>query len=453
MAGLTDMEELLGRVSNPEMLSYLREAYVCYGAGAYRACVVLTANALFDDLRHKTRAVATNSPDAAKISAAVEQLVIEQKPFETTLVERLTASTILSKAQGERLKQIIAHRNKAAHPSGVHAGAEEARWVFFEAIDKFLSQPVLSANQLVDALVAKLADKIFFPDTAMKTIVGIVGDEIALIHPIAFDYLVTRLVATVEAEDATAARNARSFLNGSARLRREVLTTALHGRFVKPKASNDALSGALMAIVSADPNLYVMADRTTKMRLAKSFKDGVKAALLIKPTALSHPTMLLANLVSVVPQAEILAELGEFVEDTAKKYYASSAIVTVLSEPGEVNDRVLQLVLERAASADFDVANKFAKALPDMDENLAEALSEEEALKVVAAVAKAARIGAFNSRTLDRGRFLGAPCLRERALNFLIKKPKSGRGVLEQYGFDDTAAAFRKEHLEEKDEL
>ena len=74
MAGLTDMEELLGRVSNPEINSYLREAFVCYGAGAYRACIVLTANALFEDLRQKTKAVASINADAKAISAEIEKL-------------------------------------------------------------------------------------------------------------------------------------------------------------------------------------------------------------------------------------------------------------------------------------------------------------------------------------------------------------------------------------------
>lgn len=61
MAGLTDMEELLGRVTRPDIKNYLREAFVCYGAGAYRACIVLTANALFEDLRQKTKAVSCST--------------------------------------------------------------------------------------------------------------------------------------------------------------------------------------------------------------------------------------------------------------------------------------------------------------------------------------------------------------------------------------------------------
>ena len=84
-----------------------------------------------------------NVSSAAKsISASIEKLAVGQKPFENELVDRLASKDLISELQEQRLKQIIDHRNKAAHPSGVHASAEEARFVYFEAIDKF-SQPVL----------------------------------------------------------------------------------------------------------------------------------------------------------------------------------------------------------------------------------------------------------------------------------------------------------------------
>jgi pimeloyl-ACP methyl ester carboxylesterase len=42
VAGLTDMEELIASVNDKDVANYLREALACYGAGAHRACVVLS---------------------------------------------------------------------------------------------------------------------------------------------------------------------------------------------------------------------------------------------------------------------------------------------------------------------------------------------------------------------------------------------------------------------------
>ena len=140
--GLTDMEELLARVQNAKIVDYLREALACYGAGAYHACIVLAYIEVFEDIRQKTMALKNVSSAAKSISASIEKLAVGQKPFENEFVDRLASKDLISELQEQRLKQIIDHRNKAAHPSGVHASAEEARFVYFEAIDKF-SQPVL----------------------------------------------------------------------------------------------------------------------------------------------------------------------------------------------------------------------------------------------------------------------------------------------------------------------
>jgi len=58
MSGLADMEELISTVPDKDVADYLREAFICYGTGAYRACIVLVHIALFDGLRRKINALA-----------------------------------------------------------------------------------------------------------------------------------------------------------------------------------------------------------------------------------------------------------------------------------------------------------------------------------------------------------------------------------------------------------
>jgi len=453
MAGLTDMEELLGRVSNPEINSYLREAFVCYGAGAYRACIVLTANALFEDLRQKTKAVASINADAKAISAEIEKLASEQKVFETTLVERLAAKGILSKTQGDRLKQITGHRNKAAHPSGVHASAEEARWVFFEAIDKYLSQPVLNANQMVDHIMVKLGDGNYFPDTSISNISDITREEVEHLHPLAFPYLVVKLVNVVDSGDATAQKNARFFLSGCAKLKNDDLRAAIGAHLVKPKASNKDFQSAIMSVVSADPVLFTEADPTTKLRLNTLFSEAVaEKAPRPNPTSLRHPVVLLGNLVAALKPTEILPALEKFVDATIDGFYSNPGIVKALKKPGDVRDKVLESILERAGSGDFDTANKFAKAAPDLDEALAVELDDKEALQVVVAIARAARYGAFSAKSINNNKFNGLPELKGKALKYLAAKPKASATLLKAGGLDETAAEFVEDHLTEDDD-
>jgi hypothetical protein len=141
MAGLTDMEELIATVSDKDLADYLREALRCYGTGAHRACIVMAHISLFDGLRQKVKALAPVNSIAKSVSDDIEPLAGSQKVFETVLIHKLKAAAIITELEAQILEQLNNQRNKAAHPSGHVVTAEEARYVFSEVIQKFLSQP------------------------------------------------------------------------------------------------------------------------------------------------------------------------------------------------------------------------------------------------------------------------------------------------------------------------
>ena len=124
MPGLTDMEELIASVDDADVANYLREAYVCYGTSAYRACIVLTSNALFDGLKKKIDALASINKACKKVSLHIKGLHDLQKPFESDLIDQMKSEGLLDELEFDRLKQVIKHRNKSAHPSGHSPTAE-----------------------------------------------------------------------------------------------------------------------------------------------------------------------------------------------------------------------------------------------------------------------------------------------------------------------------------------
>ncbi len=214
MSGLSDMEELLSRIENKAMVDYMREAIGCYHTGAYRGCIVMSYIALFDDLGQKLQELGKTNAAAKKIAKDVKQRQDDQQVFETYMVDQLKAAKLLTEAEASTLEQVRVCRNKAAHPSGVHASPEEARFVFFEVIDKFLSKKLLLTTQAVDALVARLANANFFPTTDIKETRSIVENELAGLHEAVFPYLVEQLVQNCVSTDLKTARKAQRFLVG-----------------------------------------------------------------------------------------------------------------------------------------------------------------------------------------------------------------------------------------------
>ena len=79
----------------------------------------------------------------------------------------------------------------SAHPSGHKPSPEEARFIFFENVDRFLSKPILSTTHLVDDLVTRLKNTNLFPSTSIADIRDVVRDELANLHDEAMPQLVT----------------------------------------------------------------------------------------------------------------------------------------------------------------------------------------------------------------------------------------------------------------------
>ncbi|RYF50798.1 hypothetical protein [Xanthomonas arboricola] len=63
---LLDIELMVERVRSDQAKSFIKEAVVCYKAGAYRSCVVSTWVALIHDFLEKFRELALSGDSSAK---------------------------------------------------------------------------------------------------------------------------------------------------------------------------------------------------------------------------------------------------------------------------------------------------------------------------------------------------------------------------------------------------
>lgn len=445
MAGaLTDMEELLERIASAEVKSFMREALACYSAGAYRACIVLSFIAVFEDLRAKVRAAAPLNADAKVISTAIETLAAGQKPFETDLVNRMKSKKLLTELQAQQLIQIIDRRNKAAHPSGHHASAEEARFVFFEAINEFLSKPLLGAKEVANVLIGRLGDANFFPSNAISTIKAAVTDEIDQLNPAAFPYLVVQVVDRVLDTDAFLAQNAKYFLTGMAALRKEVLRAEIARVLLKGKAADLKYGEAIAEAITADPQVLKGADGVTQARIRKVLSKVVDDTTPgVSVSKLVHPIAILRSMAKELDVSDVSPVYDEFVVAVVKKFWASPELMPGLKLGGSARAIILKELMDRAGSSEFSVANLFARALPDLQKGLAEELEPAEALALLAAVGQAADGGAWAASALRGSKFASLPDLRSVVSKFIDAFPSEADVVLG----NNSAATFKAQHL------
>lgn len=124
--GLVDLDELALRCRDEKAKEFIREAVLCYKAGAYRSCVVATWNAVVFDFLHKLRELELSGDKNAKkvlekfeiIRSGGEAKLKEALDFERSVLDvAATEFELLTPLEKEDLSRLHVDRNRCAHPS------------------------------------------------------------------------------------------------------------------------------------------------------------------------------------------------------------------------------------------------------------------------------------------------------------------------------------------------
>ena len=428
---LTDMEELLARIVAPAAADYMAEALKCYHAGAYRACVVTCYIALFHDLRMKLVPLVPVNSAAKTLHTSIEQKVQDQEVYESQLADQLASLKLIDPAQKSRLEMIIKLRNKSAHPSGVHASAEEARYVFFETIDKFLALPALQTNFLSDSILATLAQGNYFPSRQLDDISAVVKNDVAALHEQGRPYLVAKLIEAQSAAEPLQ-QPARFYLFGLTAMKDAVWRALLQKMIIIGKAQSSAFGTLIIGMIRSDPELTIGLSSINLQRVGALLEEAVKAETTTDATRLAHPLGFLNRFIAVRGQATAWKEFKAPITTMLNKHLYDEALMGTLASSGPVHDAYVDELVIRATSGIFDVSKLVANALHTIDENMGATFSDKQAFRLVAAVMRAAESGTWAAKNVVDGSFKAAPKIRDRALEFADKHPNQSKKILEE---------------------
>lgn len=444
MTALMDMEELLAKISNRGMVGYMREAATCYAAGAYRGCIVLSYIALFDDMRAKLAQLGTINKIAHVVHLDVEKRANDQDVFETFMADRLKKEGFLTAAEHTQLDIVRRIRNRAAHPSGVVAKAEEARYVYRVVIDDFLGQPLLKTTQAVDALVERLDGSNFFPTTDIDDVVAISKQALEGMHPEAYGYLIAKLVELVRGAVEQPKRNAERMLVGLARGEDAALRPLLRSVALVRLAQDGELARVVGRLVAADAELLADLKEEHVIRVRALLEANLETKVL--PNKLGHPAVQLAAMLEKIGEDAVFDSYETFAEKTAAKFPYNDDLLEAGRKSPKLVAELVGAWRSKAKSTTFTTANTFADALSDLDE-YADLLGGADALRIVAGVVDAADNGAHRSKAVRRNKFDQAPKIRKLAVDYIGKKPKGATTIVGKILSGVTAKDFLADEL------
>lgn len=427
------MEELLARIPGSDIRDYMREALSCYMAGAYRGALVLSYIALFDDLLAKLGELGNVNSTAKSIFIDATKKKADQDVYENYLIEQLTSKSLISGLDSAFLTTLRTLRNKSAHPSGHKPSPEEARFVFFETIDRFLSRPILSTTQLVDELIARLKNINFFPSTSISDIRNVVRDELTNLHDEAIPQLVTKMAAAITSADASIKKNSSYFLIGLSKLDRPLANAALQTKLITSKSDDADYHDVIIQAISANGKLISGISGTPVERvraiLAKKISEVTSS---LSETNLAHPTAALISISEVISEPEFLETFKQEIEALFNKRAHSEFLVKLVRDKPSLRPIYLPILLAKAGSTNFDTANSFSNAAEALDVSLGEVLTDEQSLQLIVAIMKAANWGAWSAKAAVSAKFAGVPALRAKAVAFIIANEAAAASLIEE---------------------
>jgi len=426
---LTDMEELIAQIVRTESRDYMSEALGCYQAGAFRACVVLSYIALFDDLRAKLKPLASVNSTAKQLHEEIEKRAANQEIYESYLADQLAATKVIDSGQKTALEVIVKLRNKAAHPSGIHATAEEARYVFKEIVEKFLRLSALETTIAADSILSMLDQGNYFPTNKLEDIAKIVAGDIVAVHEQALPYFIAKLSKN-RSDAAGAPRiHVRFFLWGLASLKKDSIRPRLKSQLVElVKSSGEA--GLALGLLHVDPALADGLEKADKDRISSLIQQSLTGDM----ARLGNPLGVMAALVAQFGQDPIWSEYRSAVDNLLDKYLFDAGMVKIVAKPGVIQEEYLKLFEVRASSSQFQTANLAASALLNLDGVLAAAISSEQCFRLLAATAQAAGYGAFTAMEVVNGNFVSVSSLRASAAGLLTVDSARAQKILSEFG-------------------
>ena len=423
------MEELLHRISNSHMVDYMREALQCYNTGAYRGCIVLCCIALFDDCINKLSDIRAFNKKAKEIHDEVVRRQKMQDVFEQYLLDQLQSTYLISELDVEIIQTIKNKRNKSAHPSGHKPSAEEARYIYYEVIDKFLSKASFDSKVLVDEVLDRLGNNGFFPSADIESIVSVVCHEIKLLHSEAFSYLFTKLIERViDYNNIIISRNATYFIDGLSYLDNPEWNSIIVTKILEKKLGDEQYHSLCLGVISLNPSLINEISETAINRLRQAIAKNTNETP--NSNIVNSPAQLFQNFLTKYPA--VLTILKEECVQFLRKHSYLSLSPLLAKVNSDLWREYQTILINKAGSITFDIANNFSKSFYIVEDVVVKESDEDYLLYLMLAIIQAAEGGAWGAASVVSEKFNQFSTLKNAVMNFVNTEKDSSMLIIKE---------------------
>ncbi|MEG1421944.1 MAG: hypothetical protein RSA95_07195 [Citrobacter sp.] len=439
MTYLRDMEELISSINDINMQNYMREALRCYMTGAHRACIIMSFITIHENIYTKLDRLALVNSKAKKIFDEITPTKENQAVFEKEMVDKLAKENIITKLDASFIEILGKLRNKSAHPSGHSPSAEESRYVFSEAITRFLSKPILSANQVSDEILESLGGGNLFPTLKISDHATIVKHELTRLAPEGLPYLLNKLLHSLDDTNNIISKNAQKFILGmSYECSDEYILSSIRKIIIEKQIHKTEREECIALLVSCNYHLLENLSDPTYIRLneviIKNCKNNGHNLALNK---IKHPINIIKSITKIEPKTS-QKKFEKATKVTVEKFKYNTELYNIIQDCDWIKNQLFKCLLNAAKSHDFETANDFAKFAIDADNEISGTFTEKQCFGLLAGIYKAKLNNAHDSKAIVVNKYNSIPKTKEKALNVVHKEKESCQSLLRKIVDDNS---------------
>ncbi|MEG1313755.1 MAG: hypothetical protein RSD40_05525 [Bacilli bacterium] len=437
MSRLTDMEEILLKIESIKKREFMEEALTCYMNKAYRGCIVLSFIVMFEDIFDKLKPLTSTNSSAREIYDAIKSKRDKQAVFETDLINQLQSKNLIDKLDADFANIIIKLRNKSAHPSGHSPSPEEARYIFTEVVTRFLTQPILSTNAMVDSIVEKLKNDNFFIDNSMTSIKEVVSFETDRLHASAIPYLIDKLIENYTTEDQVFNKNVNFFISGfTSTLECEHLKI-LSEKVLKNKSTDQDFSLLILKLIGLRPELFKDSNQVIRERIKIILLNRINEIdVSINSTGITNPIYTIKSLSTIYSKKDFNNNFSDALKIILNKWKYEKSIKKILIDNDDLFEDYFKVLLHRAGSRTFDTANAFIENIDEVKNIIDGLISDKQSIELILKIIVAAENGARRSASLARSDFKRISDIYEKANGWRIANPSQYETICKNLDLD-----------------
>ncbi|MDR9764136.1 hypothetical protein RJJ37_31710 [Rhizobium redzepovicii] len=429
--GIIHKEQLLQQVHNEDSKGYLSEAIDCYEAGAYRASVVMTACAVFEDLKVKLRDFAPFDDTAKNVSRAIEKAFDQQKSYEAEVFRQLKESKMLGEPENKRyLLELLTARNRAAHASGLETTQASAARFISEGVNRILAKKLQWAEQGVSELLERMQRIDMFPPFVQGRSY-VADEELESLDPRVHALMISRMVDGIGACGPVYDKNARILFECFAERKDPNMQRHLFEKFINDRTLPSS-STWLIDVIAADT--AILKRKAKNVSAADAALSAIIKDAPDDEERLEKLEMIFKDLIEGNSEPALRERYEHTILALCSKLWLRPVMTNGLAKEGRVRDLVEQTLLNRTcdhAAAELLLEQIYTKWEIGEEMFFAKYLTGRAALMLIVNLCLAGEADQDRCSKLIKRGCAHIPDIRAKAIKFLRENENDAWYILD----------------------